>query len=177
MKYYILKKYLNFQICDELANWIVENKNKPFFEDANMDGKRLTTRYSKEFEFPMKAYEIQKKVIETLKIKNYSLVNFKDGMVADFADIGDTCYKHTDRVWKEGTITLHCNIKLTDCKGGEPFVEEEEIIFEKGDLLIYPVSVVEHGSKLVSGTMPRLIWTFGFSITQEDYESIFAIAT
>ncbi len=173
MKYYILRNYLNFQVCDELATWIKENKNKSFFEDANMDGKRLTTRYSTEFEFPRKAYDLQKKIIEMLKIKDYSLVNFKDGMVADFADIGDTCYKHTDRVWKEGTITLHCNIKLTNCEGGEPFVEDETFIFNKGDLLIYPVSVVEHGSKIVTGTIPRMIWTFGFSISPEDYIRIF----
>jgi hypothetical protein len=173
MKYHILKNYIDFQICDELASWIVENKNMPFFEDANMDGKRLTTRYSSEFEFPLIAYDIQSKIIETLHLKDFSLVNFKNGMVADFADKGDTCYKHTDRVWKEGTITLHCNIKLSDCKGGEPFIDEEELILEKSDLLIYPVSIVEHGSKIVTGNIPRMIWTFGFSITIEDYTRIF----
>jgi len=173
MKYYILRNYLNSQICDELSNWITENKNKPFFEDANMDGKRLTTRYSTEFEFPLIAYDLQTKIIETLKIKDYFLTNFKKGMVADFADIGDTCYKHTDRVWKEGTITLHCNIKLTNCEGGEPFIEEEKIVLNKGDMLIYPVSVVQHGSHIVTGTIPRMIWTFGFSITPKDYNRIF----
>jgi hypothetical protein len=41
-------------------------------------------------------------------------------------------------------------------------------------MLIYPVSVVEHGSKIVTGTIPRMIWTFGFSITNKDYSRIFS---
>ena len=75
--------------------------------------------------------------------------------------------------FKEGTITLHCNIKLTNCEGGEPFIEEEKIVLNKGDMLIYPVSVVQHGSHIVTGTIPRMIWTFGFSITPKDYNRIF----
>lgn len=173
MKYIVKEKFLDNHSLDELSCWIKENKNNTIFVDARMGGNRLTTRYSFEFKFPKKAYEIQSKIIKTLELSNLSLVPFNDGMVADFAEKGDICYGHTDRVWKEDTITLHCNIKLTDCEGGKPFIENEILNFNKGDMLIYPVSEVYHGSELVKGTKPRMIWTFGFCITKKDYEVIF----
>ena len=175
MKYKIYENYLDKKNCLELQNWILEHINTPIFEDANMEGNRLTTRYSDNFEFPHQAISIRDRIIQILCLSDYSFVSFNEGMMADYAMPGDTCYKHTDRVWKEGTITLHCNIKLTDCIGGEPFIEDKIIQMNIGDMLVYPVSIVEHGSNLVKGKNPRLFWMFCFCIKQSDYQRLFNI--
>jgi hypothetical protein len=171
--YNLYKKFLTKEDCDILSNWILENKEKNFFKDANMGGKRRTTRYSNNFSFPEKAYEVKNKIIEILKLNNFLLPNFKDGMIASYAEIGDTCYQHKDPIWKNNTETLHCNIKLSFNEGGDPIIENEKINLEKGDMWIYPVSKILHGSDLVTGTAPRTIWIFGFCITQKDYDRLF----
>jgi len=166
--YKIHKKFLNKKECDVLSKWIVDNKHNSFFKNAEMGGIRLTTRYSDGFIFPKEAYKIKEKIINKLKIKDFNLPGFKDGMVASYASPGDTCYDHKDPVWKENTITLHCNIKLSDNLGGNPIIDNEKIYLEKGDMWSYPVSEVMHGSDLVTGTVPRTMWVFGFCITRED---------
>jgi hypothetical protein len=171
--YKIHKNFLNKKECNVLSKWIIDNKDNGFFKDAKMNGIRLTTRYSDGFIFPKEAYKIKEKIINELKIKNFNLPGFKDGMVASYASPGDTCYDHKDPVWKENTITLHCNIKLSNNFGGNPIIENEKINLKKGDMWIYPVSNVLHGSDLVTGKTPRLMWVFGFCITQEDYDRLF----
>jgi len=168
----IYKNYLNEKDCNILSSWILNNKNKSFFKDAKMNGIRLTTRYSDNFDFPETAYKIQNKIINTLKLKKYSLANFKDGMVASYAEPGDTCYIHKDPVWVENTITLHCNIKLSDHEGGSPIIKGKEINLNKRDMWLYPVSEVDHGSNLVKGSIPRTLWIFGFSIPKEYLKNI-----
>lgn len=173
--YKIFKNFLPEKQCNILSGWILENKDKSFFKDAKMNGIRLTTRYSNDndFIFPKESYKIKEKIINKLKIKNFYLPDFKDGMVASYALPGDTCYNHKDPVWKNNTKTLHCNIKLTDSTGGNPIIENKKINLKKGDMWIYPVSDVIHGSDLVTGTIPRTMWVFGFCITQEDYDRLF----
>ena len=76
-------------------------------------------------------------------------------------------------IWKENTITLHSNIKLSNNEGGEPIIEGEKIKLNKKDMWTYPVSNVNHGSDMVLGKEPRTMWVFGFSINQKTYQSIF----
>jgi hypothetical protein len=173
--YKIFKNFLTERQCDILSEWILENKDKSFFKDANMKGIRLTTRYSNvnDFIFPKESYKIKEKIINKLKIKKFNLPSFKDGMIASYAASGDTCYNHKDPVWKENTITLHCNIKLSNNLGGNPVIENEKINLKKGDMWIYPVSNVIHGSDLITGKIPRTTWIFGFCIKQEDYDRLF----
>ena len=172
-KYKIFKNFINDEECNILSRWIINNKDNVFFKDANMKGKRLTTRYSDNFIFPSLCYKIQDRIITTLKLENSHLANFKDGMVASYAEPGDTCYIHKDPIWKENTITLHSNIKLSNNKGGEPIIEGEKIRLNKKDMWTYPVSNVNHGSDMVLGKAPRIMWVFGFSINQKTYQSIF----
>jgi len=171
--YKIYKSFLNKKECDVLSSWIIANKDNSFFKNANMGGIRLTTRYSSDFIFPKESYEVKEKIINKLKLKNFYLPDFKDGMVASYAEPGDTCYNHKDPVWKKDRKTLHCNIKLSDSEGGNPIIKDKKINLKKGDMWIYPVSEVFHGSDLVTGTLPRTLWIFGFCITQEDYDRLF----
>jgi len=171
--YRIFKNFINEEECNILSSWIMDNKDNVFFTDANMKGRRLTTKYSNNFKFPPISYQIQKKIIKRLKLKNFYLANFKDGMVASYAEPGDTCYLHKDPVWVEDTITIHANIKLSNNEGGEPIIEDEKIKLNKKDMWTYPVSNVNHGSDIVLGEKPRIMWVFGFSINKKTCQSIY----
>ena len=168
----IYRNYLNEKECDLVSNWILNNKNNSCFKYAQMNGVRLTTRYSDNFSFPKISYEIQNRIINTLELKEYSLANFKDGMVASYAEPGDTCFIHTDPIWVKDTITLHCNIKISNSEGGYPIIGEDKIHLHKGDMWIYPVSDIPHGSDIVTGKDPRMLWIFGFSVSKKEIEKI-----
>lgn len=140
-----------------------------------MNGNRMTTRYSTNFSFPVTASRVQSHVIGFLGLSEYIIAPFNQGMIADIALPGDTCYMHTDRVWKEGFITMHCNIYLSNFTGGEAIVENTVIKLSRGDMLVYPVSIVNHGSLKVQPPDARLLWTFGFCISDSEYQRIFSI--
>lgn len=171
-KYKILKNFISKEECSTLNNWIIENRNKSFFNDAGMKGKRLTTRGSSLVPFPEYVFPIQERLIKKLNIENVEYAPFWKGMVASHAFVGDTCYMHKDPVWKEGFKTLHCNVILSDCIGGEPLVEEEKLVVSKGDVWCYLVSDVLHGSDKVLGNIPRTMWVFGFLIKQKIYDEL-----
>ena len=45
--YNLIKNFILLKDCDYLSNWIIDNKDKDFFKNANMGGNRYTTRFSK----------------------------------------------------------------------------------------------------------------------------------
>ena len=166
VNYKLYKNFLSHVECDILNNWILDNKDTSTFQDANMGGYRYTTRYTdpSNFTYPDLAYQIQKRIISVLELQDYILPPYKDGMVVSHALPKDTCYGHVDPDWYPNRVTLHCNVALTNFKGGEPFIGEEIINFCQNDLLSYPVSKINHGSNIILGEHPRNIWIFGFCI-------------
>jgi len=165
-KYKTYKNFITDKEADLLCKWIDNNIN--FFQDAAMGGKRLTSRFSDTVIYPDLAFNIQNRIIKKLKLKDYLMTEYKDGMVASCAYPGDHCYLHRDPVYQEGYQTLHCNILLSDIKGGEPFVlknpvEEEIIKVSKKDMWTYIVSDIFHGSKLLIEN-ERKMWVFGFCV-------------
>jgi hypothetical protein len=170
--YKILKNFLSEQECDLLNKWIIDNKDKPFFQNINMGGKRVSTRGSSLVPFPEYAYLIQKRLIKRLNITNVEYAPFYKGMISSYAFPSDTCYLHKDPVWKKGYKTLHCNVILSDCIGGEPLIEDEKLIVNKGDVWCYLVSDVMHGSDKVLGDVSRTMWIFGFLIPQIIYDQL-----
>jgi hypothetical protein len=155
-----------------LSDWVESNAGKPFFRDANMGGKRATTRYtpSAEFTFPNEAYLVQNKVAAALGFSVEPATGFKDGMVASHASPGDTCYAHKDPRWHRCFYTVHCNVILSAPEeGGELVVEGKQYNMPEGSFICYPVSEVMHETLLVKGTKPRLMWVFGFCVPPEQY--------
>lgn len=164
--YKIYKNFISDIECNELNSFISTYKSTPIFQDANMGGVRYTTRYTNPdfFSYPKLSYQIQKRIISILNLNSYKLPPYKDGMVVSHALPNDTCYEHKDPQWYPNTKTLHCNVALTSFQGGEPLIEGESVKLEKGDLLCYFVSEVNHGSDVILGSNPRNLWIFGFSI-------------
>tara|TARA_R100001086_G_scaffold249138_1_gene187925 strand:+ start:307 stop:801 length:495 start_codon:yes stop_codon:yes gene_type:complete len=162
----IIKNFINDEDCDKLSEWIEDRKDLDLFQDANMKGNRLTTRYTtKDIVYPQVAFEIRNKIITHLNLKNFKLAPFKYGMYASIAFKGDDCYLHKDPRHFENHITLHCNLKLNDTDGGDVLIEKDNYEVQKGDIWIYPTSEINHGSNTLLSDK-RLIWVYGFCICE-----------
>ena len=177
-----LLKFSNFislNETQELSNWILKNKNKEFFKDANMKGKRITTRYSTNlnFEYPKIVKKIRNKIINLLNLHeeevNKTYPPFKDGVVASCAFEGDTCFEHIDPIWFEGFNTLHCNI-ITQAseKGGDLILNGVLEKMNERELNCYLVSKLPHSTNLVEGSKERLMWVFGFCIKEDKWNKL-----
>jgi len=169
----IIKNFLSEEECNILNQWILDNNKKYFFKDANMGGKRITTRYSENIPFPKEAFSIKERLIKKLELSEIKHPPFCEGMVASYAEIGDNLYLHKDPIWQDDLKTLHCNVVLSNSEGGFPIIEDKNLDIKKGDLWCYLVSEVLHGSSSVIGKIPRTMWVFGFLIDINTYNKIF----
>ena len=162
----IIKNFVSKEEQKKLAEWIINNKDTPrLFKDAGMKGNRITTRYSKDFSFPPVAYNIQERIIDQLKLKNFKLPKYHHGIVASYAGENDTVYEHRDPQWYPPYETLHCNLMVQKpVAGGHPIINKEKIEVEERDLWCYYVSKVPHGSSKISGKKPRFMYVFGFCV-------------
>lgn len=168
--------FISIEEAKEMASWILQNKNKNFFADANMNGVRLTTRYSNHnsFEYPDVVLNIRKKIVVMLNLHEEEDFNikppFKDGVVASCAFPGDTCYEHLDPVWHLGFNTLHCNVIVqTPDKGGDLILNNILEPMKERELCCYLVSKDSHSTTLVEGKKERLMWVFAFCVDDEKW--------
>jgi hypothetical protein len=150
--------------CQVLSDWILQNHHS--FTDAGMGGKRKTTRYlSNDIKFPQSALDIRVRIKQNLQLEDMVRPPFINGMVASYAEPGDTCYEHMDPVWCEGHHTMHCNVIVQKPEsGGNVVIEGREYNLPKGDLICYYVSNLNHKVTEVFGDKPRLMWVFGFCV-------------
>jgi len=157
----------------------LENKDKKIFQDANMKGNRITTRYSTDisFEYPKIVQNIRNRIIDLLNLReeedNKIYPPFKDGAVASCAFSGDTCYEHTDPVWHQGFNTMHCNI-ITQApeSGGNLILNGTLEQINERELICYLVSKCPHATTLVEGSKERLMWVFGFCIQDGKWDRL-----
>jgi hypothetical protein len=160
----IIPSFLSDTESEQLSSWIMENEK--YFVDANMGGKRKTTRYLHDgVAFPELASTLRERIKQMLALEDALKPPFIQGMVASFAGPGDTCYEHTDPRWYEGHYTLHCNVITKKPKsGGNIVVDGKEFDIPKGSLVCIPVSEYAHSVTEVLGDTPRLMWIFAFCV-------------
>jgi hypothetical protein len=173
-----LLRFPNFVSCieaQEMTSWVLNNKEKKFFNYANMGGVRLTTRFSNHdsFEYPNVVLNIRKKIVGMLNLHEEESFNikppFKNGIVASCAFPGDTCYEHIDPVWHQGFNTMHCNvITQSPNKGGDLVLDGVLEPMQELELCCYLVSKIPHRTTLIEGSKERIMWVFGFCI--DDYK-------
>lgn len=172
----------NFVSCkdgQEMSKWILSNKEKSFFHDANMGGLRVTTRYADHdnFEYPDTVLNVRKNIVAMFELHEEELFNFyppfKNGVVASCAFPGDTCYEHLDPVWHDGFHTLHCNV-VTQApeKGGDLLLGGVLEPMKELELCCYLVSKTPHSTTLVEGNKERLMWVFGFCIDDDKWKAL-----
>jgi hypothetical protein len=166
----VISKFVSSNECAELATWI--NNNHHNFVDANMGGVRKTTRYiNDDINFPKIALEIRERIKNYLQLEDMVRPPFTKGMVASYAEPGDTCYVHKDPVWLEGHHTMHCNVIVQKPEsGGNVIIEGKEFDMPEGDIICYYVSDLNHEVTKVLGNTPRLMWIFGFCVEESQNE-------
>lgn len=166
----ILPNFLSKVECNELASWIMGNHHT--FVNANMGGVRKTTRYLNEnIVFPKLALDIRQRLKNHLGLEDLVRPPFIDGMIASYAEPGDTCYKHIDPEWVEGHHTLHCNVIVQKPEsGGNVVIEDQEFDMPEGDIICYYVSDLNHNVTEVVGNKNRLMWIFAFCVEKKVHE-------
>jgi len=186
----IIKNFLEESETKVLNNWCLNNYNKSFFTDPGMDidhpGTRLTTRihaglpYSSENDkekigYPQEAFNIQKRIITTLQLKKPLFPRrYRHGIVNGIGfEFGSIC-SHVDPIYLPNTYTVHCNfLTQKSIGGGVTIINGKEYDIDVGDALIYTVSHLKHEVTQVIGKIPRILWCYGFCVTDEDIKNIF----
>lgn len=179
MKVVKIPNFISEKESTLLTNWVLTNQDKDFFRYADMGGIRKTTRFStdKHFDYPEESLEIRKQIISKFNLEENEKKNlyppFKNGIVASCAYDTDTCYEHIDPQWQEGLDTLHCNI-ITQApdKGGEVIVGGQKHHMVERELFCYRVSKIEHEVLKISTKKPRVMWVFGFCISEGQWKQI-----
>lgn len=163
---FFVRGFLSAADAQVLAEWILTNRHQPFFQDARMRGRRVTTRYSDEgFAFPAPSFAARRRLQQVFERYGAVAAPFKDGMVASCAYPGDTCFSHVDPVWVTGHTTVHCNVIVSAPEsGGDAVISGAHFTMPERDLLCYPVSALPHETTRVGGSRPRLMWVFGFCV-------------
>lgn len=156
-----------------LNDWCLNNyQNRNLFIDGGtgLPGTRLTTRHvtNDECDFPEVAYEIQKRIIVKLNLTNYKFPEYKNGIVCGIGFKNGHIWNHKDRIWYPDTTTVHCNIiTQKPTAGGITVINEEKYETNEHDLLVYPVSEILHRVTRIQGLKPRILWCFGFCLSQK----------
>lgn len=189
----LIKIVKNFITDDEvkvLNQWTLDNYKKPYFVDPRMNKDSIQTRFTtrlaydrcKEYQnykvqYPNEAYNIQKRLLDYLKIKEKSIVPwpaFTDGIITTVAFPPGSCVKHIDPIYFENTYTLHCNFVTQNPKsGGITYIEDIPYKFKEKDMIMYITSHLNHEVTEIFGDIPRILWVYGFSINLFKMNQIF----
>jgi hypothetical protein len=174
-----IPNFISLKEATILTDWVLANQNEDFFRYADMGGIRKTTRFStdKHFDYPKESLEIRKQIISKFNLEENEKKNlyppFKNGIVASCAYDTDTCYEHVDPEWHEGLDTLHCNIiTQSPDEGGEVIVGGQKHHMVERELFCYRVSKIEHEVLKINTKKPRVMWVFGFCISEERWKQI-----
>jgi hypothetical protein len=190
----IVKNFITEGEVKVLNQWTLDNYKEPYFMDPKMnrdnEQTRFTTRHaygrSGEYrdykvQYPKEVYDIQKRLITYLKVKENTIApwpSFTDGVVTTIAFPPGSCCKHTDPVYFQNTYTLHCNFVTQNPKnGGITYVEDIPYQFDEKDMVMYITSHLEHEVTEISGDTPRILWVYGFCINPIEMNNIFNISS
>lgn len=190
----IVKNFISDDEVKVLNQWTLDNYTQPYFVDPKMNRDSVQTRFTTrhaygrceeyqdyKVQYPKEVYDIQKRLINYLKIKENTIApwpSFTDGIVTTIALPPGSCCKHTDPIYFDNTYTLHCNFVTQNPKnGGVTYVEDIPYKFEENDMVMYITSHLEHEVTEISGDIPRILWVYGFGISLLEMNKIFGIST
>jgi hypothetical protein len=145
--------------------------------DLHKERTRLTTRFSNNhyINYPKTSYDIQNRIVNLLGLELCKKPpSFFDGIVNGIGFEGGSICSHVDPIYFEGTQTLHCNVVSQKSNtGGVTVIENVAYEIDEGDLLCYVVSKLKHEVTPTAGDKNRILWVFGFCVTDEKLEEIF----
>lgn len=185
----VVQKYPNFitpEECEELNSWVDEGVKRGWL-DKGINSKdllwgydlRFTSRgYADRFDsYPDVAYKIFDRITEFLGLEQYpKSVNGggRDGIVVSCTFPGGEVWNHRDQMEGEqrNLHVLRCNIMTREADAGaELYVNDERIYINQGDLHCYLPSKYWHHVTPAEGTNSRIMWMFGYQISDNDWES------
>tara|TARA_Y100000004_G_C8956302_1_gene431038 strand:+ start:2450 stop:3064 length:615 start_codon:yes stop_codon:yes gene_type:complete len=186
----VVKNFISNEEVKSLNQWTLKNYRNRYFINPKMDTYEKQTRFSTrqicdsgypkfndDIKYPKESYEIQKRLLEYLKLPNESIApppSFTDGISSCISFSPGYCHSHKDPIWVLDTFTLHCNFITQKPRSGGYFIaNNRKYDIDVGDMLMYITSHTYHGASDVMGDIPRIIWSFGFCILKEELESIF----
>jgi len=180
----VIKKYVTSDVLNELNSWTLNNYKKPFFNESvymNSGGTRYTTRQCVNrnrdwmFNYPNAVYNLQKRICTDFSIENEPVIPVgKNGIVTGIGLENDYIEEHTDPIWVENTETIHFNIISQKSNiGGITIIENKMYDIDEGDLLVINVSKHKHKVSKTSGNVSRILYVFGFCLTNKKIKDIF----
>ena len=176
----IIPNFITEEECDTLNSWVKKAIDLKWFDcgvttNNTVYQDRLTTRmYGNRFEqYDDLAYKIRDRIRTTLDIPNLPISIFgggKHGIVVSNTLPGGDVYLHSDP--KEGNIeVLRCNIITQSAESGAVLTVADKIYdVNSGDLHCYLASKYLHKVSTVGGNRSRILWMFGFQISDIDWE-------
>ena len=189
----IVKNFITIDQINVLNNWTLENYQKPYFSNPNMNSDKIQTRFTTrhaynrneeyqdyKIQYPKEVYDIQKKLLIYLKLSSNCIIpwpSFTDGIVTTIAFPPGSCFKHKDPIYFKNTYTLHCNFVTQNPKnGGITYIEDIPYTFEENDMIMYVSSHLDHEVTEISEHTPRILWVYGFCINLLQMNNIFQIS-
>jgi hypothetical protein len=176
----IIPNFITPEECNLLNQWTknaVESKWLDVGVTTNsvVYSSRLTTRmYGHRFDqYPDLAYIIRDRICNLLNIQYLPISIFgggKHGIVVSNTMPGGDVYLHNDP--KEGEIeVLRCNIITQSAESGAVLTVNDKIYdVGPGDLHCYLASKYPHKVSTVGGNRSRILWMFGFQISESEWE-------
>jgi hypothetical protein len=176
----VIPNFITAGECDILNTWVQKAIELKWLDCGVTAGgikylDRLTTRmYGNRFDkYDDLAYSIRDRIRNTLSIQNLSISisgGGKHGIVVSNTFPGGDVYLHSDP--KEGNLqVLRCNIITQSAEsGGILTVANNAYDVKCGDLHCYLASKYPHKVSTVEGNRSRVLWMFGFQISDSDWE-------
>ena len=186
----VIKNFVRRDELNILNIWTLQNfvDNPQWYTDAGMDlyknKTRFTTRLANDvahikngvyIDYPKTSYGIQNRIVDFFRLQSCKKPpSFVDGIVNGIGFDGGSICSHIDPIYFDDTHTLHCNVisQKSDI-GGVTIIENVEYDIDEGDLLCYIVSKHYHEVTPTVGNKNRILWVFGFCITDEKIKEIF----
>jgi len=175
-----IKKFVTNQEIKALKKWTIDNKDNETFtvvdDYVSFSYNRKSTRHTIEDsfknDFPVEAYNIQKRIIDFFKLSNVRYPEYHSGIVASYADIGSVLGDHIDPIYYPETQTIHCNVLVSKPKkGGIFYYGGVPVTQGVGDLVVSNVGSTSHSVSEIQGS-PRIVWLFGFCLENKDWDRL-----
>jgi hypothetical protein len=177
----IIPNFITLEECDILNTWVKKAIKHKWLDFGVTSGgavysDRLTTRmYGDRFDkYDDLAYVIRDRIRVALNISALPISisgGGKHGIVVSNTFPGGNVYLHSDP--KENTLeVLRCNIITQMAEAGAVLTVDDKIYDVKsGDLHCYLASKYLHKVSTVTGNRSRVLWMFGFQISDNDWEN------
>jgi hypothetical protein len=176
------KNFLSPEECNVLNAWVDQGVAEKWL-DAGISRKsgweytgRVTTRnYGDRFEYPAEVHQTFQRITDLLglhAVPKSVVGGGRDGVVVSCTFPGGDVYPHTDPM--EGNVhVLRCNVMTRAADAGaELFIGGNKIDIGVGDLHCYLPSNVEHYVTTAEGNTPRVMWMFGYQMSEEDFSQL-----